>query len=122
MFIGNIVLFCIGFYNVHWEESDSDYINAFLDSNWDGFPDDSHSTRGFGIYVRLNLISWTACEQHIISRSSTESEYKALADTIAELLNWLKVHLFELGVLAKHTPRQSTSHLPLCQSSVPCMY
>ncbi|GJS63973.1 retrovirus-related pol polyprotein from transposon TNT 1-94 [Tanacetum coccineum] len=63
-------------------------LEAFLDSNWAGDSDDRRSTEGFSIYLGLNLISWTAHKQRTISRSSTEVEYKALADTVVEL-TWL---------------------------------
>ncbi|GKD55801.1 integrase, partial [Tanacetum coccineum] len=50
-----------------------------------------------------NLISWTARKQHTVSRSSTETEYKALADTVAKL-TWLQALLNELGIRSSLTP------------------
>ena len=44
-----------------------------------------------------------ARKQRTVSRSSTESEYKALADTVAEL-TWLEALLRELGIGLKSTP------------------
>ena len=58
-------------------------LRAFSDADWAGCPDDRRSTGGFAIYLGSNLVSWSARKQRTVSRSSTESEYKALADTIA---------------------------------------
>lgn len=44
-----------------------------------------------------SLISWQNKKQSVVSRSSTESEYHALADTTAELL-WLCWFLHNIGV------------------------
>lgn len=44
-----------------------------------------------------NLISCTARKQRDVSRSPTESKYKALADTVAELM-WLEALLNELNI------------------------
>ena len=44
-----------------------------------------------------NLISWSARKQATVSRSSTEVEYEALANAIAEMLCIPKL-LTELGV------------------------
>ncbi|GJV57988.1 gag/pol polyprotein [Tanacetum coccineum] len=57
----------------------------------------------YTIYLGSNLISWTARKQRTVSRSSTEAEYKALADTVAEL-TWLQALLNELGIRSSLTP------------------
>ncbi|MFS7953765.1 putative RNA-directed DNA polymerase [Helianthus anomalus] len=81
------------FSDSHWATD----LQAFSDSDWAGCPVDRCSTGGFAIYLGSNLISWSARKQQTVSRSSTESEYKAIADTVAELL-WLKSLLRELGL------------------------
>ena len=47
-----------------------------------------------------NLISWSARKQATVSRSSTEAEYKALANATAKLI-WIEALLKELGVQIK---------------------
>lgn len=44
-----------------------------------------------------NLVSWHAKKQATVSRSSTESEYKALANATAEII-WIQTLLKELKV------------------------
>ncbi|GKB44939.1 nucleotide-binding alpha-beta plait domain-containing protein [Tanacetum coccineum] len=61
------------------------------------------STRGVAIYLGSNLISWTARKQRMVSRSSIEAKYKALADTVVEL-TWLQALLHELGIRSSSTP------------------
>jgi len=44
-------------------------------------------------------VSWSARKQATVSRSSTEAEYKAVADATAEVM-WIQTLLIELGVEA----------------------
>jgi hypothetical protein len=55
------------------------------------------------VFFGPNLISWKAGKQATVSRSSTEAEYKAVADATTELV-WVEVLLRELGVKLKHKP------------------
>ncbi|KAD6454838.1 hypothetical protein E3N88_09544 [Mikania micrantha] len=81
----------------------TDAVNAYSDVDWAGCPDDRRSTGGYAIYLGSNLVSWSARKQKIVSRSSTESEYKALADTVAEV-TWLQTLLRELHVSMTSVP------------------
>jgi histone deacetylase 1/2 len=72
-------------------------ISAFSDADWAGCVDDRRSTGGFAVFLGDNLVSWTARKQATVSRSSTEAEYKALANATAEMM-WVQKLLTELKV------------------------
>ncbi|GJX05812.1 putative RNA-directed DNA polymerase [Tanacetum coccineum] len=79
-------------------------LEAFSDADCVGDSDDRRSTGAFAIYLGLNLISWIARKQCTVSRSSTEAaQYKALADTVAEL-TWLQALLHKLGIRSSSIP------------------
>jgi hypothetical protein len=43
-------------------------------------------------FLGKNLISWISRKQNIVSRSSTEVEYKAVANATAEIM-WIQILL-----------------------------
>lgn len=71
--------------------SDTDWVD------WAGDLDDHRSTMGACIFMGPNLIAWTAKKQSIVSRSSSEAKYRALATTAAELW-WFSFLYHELGL------------------------
>ena len=72
-------------------------VSAFSDADWVGCVDGRRSTGGFAVFLGDNLVSWTARKQATVSRSSTEAEYKALANATSEMM-WIQKLLTELQV------------------------
>uniref|UniRef100_A0A803P3U6 Integrase catalytic domain-containing protein n=1 Tax=Cannabis sativa TaxID=3483 RepID=A0A803P3U6_CANSA len=82
---------------------DSMTIAAYSDADWASCMDDKHSTSGYAIFLGSNLISWSAKKQQVVARSLTESEFRALANTAAEI-KWLRSLLTELQVTLPAAP------------------
>jgi hypothetical protein len=80
-----------------FQKSQSSILSDFSNVDWFECSDDCKSTSGFAVFFGSNLISWCAKKQPIISRSSTEAEYKAMATATAELM-WLQSLVKELHI------------------------
>jgi hypothetical protein len=78
-------------------------IIAYSNSDWAGCPDDRRSTSGYCVFLGRNLLSWSSKKQPTVSRSSTESEYKAIANASAEV-TWIQSLLKELEVSMSCSP------------------
>ncbi|CAH9081989.1 unnamed protein product [Cuscuta epithymum] len=90
-------------------------LSGYSDSDWAGCVDTRRSVSGYCFYLGNSLISWKSKKQQVVSRSSTESEYRAAANAVCEaqwlhyLLKDFKIqHLFPINL---HIDNQSTYFL-----------
>ncbi|KAJ9546285.1 hypothetical protein OSB04_018828 [Centaurea solstitialis] len=95
-------------------------LKAFSDSDWGGISTAGRSTTAYLLYLGGNIISWRSAKQKSVSRSSTEAEYKALANAAAEV-SWVQNLLHELGITTAHPPTlycDNTGATYLCSNPV----
>ncbi|XP_031264320.1 serine/threonine-protein kinase ATR-like [Pistacia vera] len=78
-------------------------VECYTDVDWGGNLDDRRSTSGYCVYLGPNLVQWSSRKQKVVALSSTEVEYRALAQTTTELA--LLDSLFsEIGVFLNTCP------------------
>jgi len=69
---------------------------AYSDADYVGCSDTRRSTTGWCMFLGPALISWKSKKQDRVSKSSTESEYRAMSQACSEII-WLHRLLTELG-------------------------
>ena len=92
-----------------YKKCDSRNIEIYTDADWAGNIIDRRSTSGYCSYVWGNLVTWRSKKQHVVSRSSAESELRALALGICEGM-WIQRLLKELGLESLTPIKQNIVH------------
>jgi len=72
-------------------------LTGWCDSGFDSCPITQRSLTGWFIQLGGSPISWKTKKHDVVSRSSAEAEYRAMADTVSEFL-WLRALLPALGI------------------------
>ncbi|GJT51121.1 ribonuclease H-like domain-containing protein [Tanacetum coccineum] len=82
---------------------------GYTDADWAGCPSTRRSTSGYCVFLGDKLFSWYAKQQHTISRSNAEAEYRGVANVVPKTA-WTRNLLREL-----HSPLL-TSTLVYCDN------
>ena len=72
-------------------------LECFTDADLAGSKEDIRSTSGYCVFVGDNLVSWKSKKQIVVSRSSAESEYRAMAQSACDIM-WLHQLLADVGI------------------------
>ena len=72
-------------------------LEAYIDADCAGSLVDRRSTTGYCSFLGGNLVTWRSKKKNVVARSSAESEFRAIAQGLCELL-WLKIILDDLRI------------------------
>lgn len=90
-------------HGLYFKPGDIKDLVALTDVDWGCDLNDRKSIGGFCVFYGGNLVSWSSKKQSVVSRSSTELEYRSLSTTAAELA-WFASLLKELQAPTPRTP------------------
>ncbi|XP_021819565.1 uncharacterized protein LOC110761405 [Prunus avium] len=85
-------------------------LTAYSDADWAGDPSTRRSTTGFIVFLGHNPVSWQSKKQGTVARSSTEAEYRALANTAADI-GWIRQVLADLHEFLPEPPLMHCDNL-----------
>ncbi|GKE16797.1 uncharacterized mitochondrial protein-like protein [Tanacetum coccineum] len=95
---------------IYFPASNKLELTTYYDSDWASCQTTRRSVSCYAIFLGNSLISWQSKKQLVVSRSSTEAEYRSLADNTCEI-SWLKCLLHDLGI------RIPTPSLVMCDNA-----
>ena len=89
-------------YGIHYSERHA-VLEGYSDSNWTYDVDELYATSGYVFTIGGGVVSWRACKQTILTRSTMEAELATL-DTATVEAEWLRELLMDLLVVEKPIP------------------
>ncbi|RVX07246.1 Retrovirus-related Pol polyprotein from transposon RE1 [Vitis vinifera] len=78
-------------------------LTCFTNVNYASSLDDHQSPSSYFVFMGSNIISWSSTKQKVVSRSTAESEYRAVANG-ATKLSWIGSLLRELNIATNSIP------------------
>lgn len=95
---------------------------GFLDADLGGCTTTRRLTTCYSIYLGANYISWASKKQYIVSRSSVEAEYRALASITTEI-TWITYILRDIDVYLNLAPTLFCDSISaLCMTVCPVLH
>lgn len=73
-------------FGLTFRKPQSNYIIGYSDAGWARCIETRWSTYGYSIFLGGDLVSWIAKKQPIVSCSTGESEYRAMANIVVGII------------------------------------
>ena len=113
------------FHGIQIHKASLPILRTYSDADWAGNVDDRTSTSASISFWGSNPISWSSKKQRAVARSTTEAEYRALANAASETM-WLSTLLKELAFPVTESPQLlcdnlGATHLSFNPINLSCM-
>ena len=79
------------------KKNDTLALEAYTDANYASSIVHRRSTTGYCTFLRGNLVTWRSKKHNVVAMSSTELEFRVIAQGLCELL-WLKIILDDFRI------------------------
>ncbi|GKB05507.1 ribonuclease H-like domain-containing protein, partial [Tanacetum coccineum] len=85
-------------YDLQLVSSSTTDLVAYSDADWAGCPTTQRSTSGYYVFLGNNLLSWSSKRQSTLSHSSAKTEYRGVANDVAETFHHQRTKHIEIDI------------------------